>query len=175
MPAEESNDELNLVSFKEFVDIVSKLSRFQKTQDKEGYRNWYLMLLPTQQALVLLYNQLVKERKKVPVDWDAVFQKASAQFAMSETDLRGLKTSVQRMQDILIRVQQAIRSAMAVSQSPQSVQAIYSQVVALLADEKSKSEKKTALKMLLLQVPEQKPKDILRDALMDVIDRLAGN
>jgi hypothetical protein len=149
-----------LFFIRSYASILGKISSFNKAKDMEAYKKWYLELKPRQKAVVKINSLLLAEKKGVEVNWGNEILNCSVALNENKNDLYALTSEIKLYSKIIQKIKYLLANQNP-PLLPAEVSNIYSQSIIILNDENSMDEKKAAIKILLLQIPDENSRKIL--------------
>lgn len=159
-------------TFRSYAQWLGQMSKFQKAKDQAGYQAWFQGLEPKGKICLTLYNLIMREIKGVPVDWATEIHNIINRTRAEVPVIEKIKSEVMAYRQVLTEIQQALQAANAAGLAPAQTSALYGQLVTLFENAGTVAEKKTALKMLLLQVVQPGAKSALTGRLEALIGTL---
>lgn len=161
-----SNSVPKQVSFKEFVQLVNTISKFNKNKDMKAYNEWFMKLSPRFRASIHINQFFAKEQKGGEVDWDKQLKAIASQLYFEEKIIKKTKSEVTKYRPVLISLHTALQKL------PNEGRQLYSHLVSLLDEEIEPDKKKNELKMILLQLTQPELKEKLLNEVSELIDKI---
>lgn len=162
------------ITFRAFVQVVNTVGRFIKAQDQAGYAKYYQSLPAIQQAAYTYYTLFQKEAQGQAVAWSEEIHKVMQRAKVDAGAANKLKDEVESYR----KVSQALSRALAAGQQKgmpgQLAQTLYPQLISIFENTGNLGEKRTALKMSLLQVAVPAAKEAISGILAPQLEELQG-
>jgi hypothetical protein len=162
------------ISFRAFVQVINTVGRFIRAKDKEGYAKYYSALQPIHQAAYTYYTLYQKEAQQQPVEWPAEIHKVMQRAKIDAGAANKLKDEVEAYRTVSQSLSRALATAQQKGVPGQLAQGLYPQLVTIFENSGNLGEKRTALKMSLLQVTVPAAKEAITQILTEQLEALAG-
>ena len=154
------------ITFKEFTQVMSRISKFSREQDIKSYNAWTASLQPSLKALVSFNRLLSQESKGEKIEWKQQTSLIANYLNLEPKIIERLKYDFLLYRGVLTDFYRIIQA------SPPAVRGSYQQLISLLSKEEPPEVKKNSLKIALLQFEEENVKLKLEKELGTLIDRL---
>ncbi|MCX7631833.1 MAG: hypothetical protein N2Z22_00720 [Turneriella sp.] len=161
------------ISFRNFVSIINTVARYVRAQDQQGYAKYYASLPPVHQVAYNFYTLFQKSAQQQEVNWADELQKAMQRAQLDAACANKLKDEVEAYRKVAQSLQRALAAGQQKGMPAQLAQSIYPQLVTIFENNGSLAEKRTALKMCLLQVTEPTAKEAMSGILLSQLEELA--
>lgn len=162
------------ISFRDFVGVTNTVSRFVKAKDQTGYAKYYGGLSPVKQSAYTFFALFQKASQQQAVDWSSEIHKVMQRSGFDAGQANKLKDEVEAYRDVHNAIQRSLMAAQQKGMPPQLTQSLYGQLVTIFENSGSLSEKRTALKMSLLQVTQPQAKELISQSLSAKLEELEG-
>lgn len=162
------------LSFRNFVQIVNTVSRYIKAGDQAGYAKFYQSLPPIQQSAYTYYTLFQKEAQQQQIPWSDEIHKVMQRAKVDAGIANKLKDEVEAYRKVSLTLSRALAAAQQKGMPPQLAQSLYPQLVTIFENSGALAEKRTALKMSLLQVVQPEAKEAISQILNQQLEELAG-
>lgn len=160
------------ITFRNYAQYMGQMNRYQKAKDQAGYQAWFQTLDAKAKICLTLYNLIMKELKGMPVDWPTEMHNIINRTRAEVVIIEKIKEETVAYRKVISEIQLALQAAGAAGLPPAQTSALYGQLVTLFENSGTMAEKKTALKMLLLQVAQPAAKTALTGRLDVLINSL---
>lgn len=162
------------ISFRNFVTVINTIARFVKAQDQQGYAKYYASLPAIQQAAYTYYTLFQKQAQQQEVQWSEEIHKVMQRAQLDAGAANKLKDEVEAYRKVAQTIQRALALGQQKGMPPQLAQSLYPQLVSIFENSGNLAEKRTALKMSLLQVTVPAAKEAITELLAPQLEELAG-
>lgn len=162
------------ISFRNFVAVINTVARFIKAQDRQGYAKYYGSLPAIQQAAYTYYTLFQKAAQQQDVAWSDEIHKVMQRAKLDAGAANKLKDEVEAYRKVAQSIQRALAAGQQKGMPPQLAQTLYPQLVTIFENTGNLAEKRTALKMSLLQVTVIPAKEAITEILTGQLEELAG-
>ena len=162
------------ISFRAFVQVVNTVGRFMKAQDQAGYAKYYQSLPATQQSAYTYYTLFQKEAQGQSVSWSDEIHKVMQRAKIDAGAANKLKDEVEAYRKVSQSLSRALAAGQQKGMPPQLAQSLYGQLVGIFENTGNLAEKRTALKMSLLQVTVPAAKEAITSILAPQLEELQG-
>lgn len=162
------------LSFRNFVAVINTVSRFVKAQDQQGYAKYYAGLPAVQQSAYTFYTLLQKAAQQQSVDWSGEIHKVMQRAQLDAGQANKLKDEVEAYRKVSQSLSRALAAGQQKGMPPQLAQSLYPQLITIFENNGNLAEKRTALKMSLLQVSVPAAKDAITEILAPQLEELVG-
>jgi hypothetical protein len=161
------------ISFRSFVSVINTVARYIKAKDQQGYAKYYSSLPAIQQAAYTYYTLFQKAAQQQDVAWADEIHKIMQRAKLDAGAANKLKDEVEAYRKVAQSIQRALAAGQQKGMPPQLAQSLYPQLVTIFENTGNLAEKRTALKMSLLQVTVQAAKDAITEILAPLLEELA--
>jgi hypothetical protein len=161
------------LTFRNFVQIVNTVGRFMKMGDQQGYAKYYGTLPPVQQAAYTYYTLFQKAAQQQDVAWSDEIHKVMQRCKLDAGQANKLKDEVEAYRQVAQTIQRALAAAQQKGMPAPLAQSLYPQLVTIFENTGGLAEKRTALKMSLLQVTVPAAKEAITAMLTALLEELA--
>ncbi|MBV6494336.1 MAG: hypothetical protein LDLANPLL_02368 [Turneriella sp.] len=162
------------ITFRAFVQIINAISRYIKQQDKAGYAKFYQSLSPLNQSAYTYYTLFQKEAQGQSVSWSEEIHKVMQRANLDAGAANKLKDEVEAYRKVSQSLSRALATGQQKGMDASLTQGLYGQLVAIFENSGNLAEKRTALKMSLLQVTAQSAKEAITQILAPQLEELEG-
>lgn len=162
------------ITFRIFIQVVNTVGRYIKAQDQAGYAKYYQGLPPLQQAAYTYYTLFQKEAAQQQVNWSDEIFKVMQRTKADAGVANKLKDEVESYRKVSLTVSKALSVGQQKGMPPQLAQTLYPQLVSIFENSGNIAEKRTALKMSLLQVTQAPAKEAINALLSEQLEELVG-
>jgi len=161
------------LAFRNFVQIINTVGRFMKMGDQAGYAKYYGTLPPVQQAAYTFYTLFQKAAQQQDVAWSEEIHKVMQRSKLDAGQANKLKDEVEAYRKVAQTIQRALAAAQQKGMPAPLAQSLYPQLVTIFENTGALAEKRTALKMSLLQVTVPAAKEAITGILATQLEELA--
>ncbi len=161
------------LTFRNFVMIVNSVGRYMKMGDQAGYAKFYQSLPPIQQAAYTYYTLFQRAAQQQDVAWSDEIHKVMQRAKVDAGQANKLKDEVEAYRKVAQSIQRALAAGQQKGMPAQLAQGIYPQLVSIFENAGALAEKRTALKMSLLQVTVPAAKEAITAILSEQLEELA--
>lgn len=162
------------ITFRAFVQVVNTVARYIKAADQAGYAKFYQSLPPVQQAAYTYYTLFQKAAQQQDVAWSDEIHKVMVRAKIDAGAANKLKDEVESYRKVSLSLSRALAAGQQRGMPPQLAQTLYPQLISIFENTGSLAEKRTALKMSLLQVIQPEAKEAITQILSPQLEELAG-
>ncbi len=162
------------IPFRAFVQVVNTVARYIKAADQAGYAKFYQSLTPVQQAAYTYYTLFQKAAQQQDVAWSEEIHKIMVRAKIDAGAANKLKDEVEAYRKVSLSLSRALAAGQQKGMPPQLAQTLYPQLISIFENTGSLGEKRTALKMSLLQVIQPEAKEAITQILGPQLEELAG-
>lgn len=160
------------ISFRNCIAVVNTVARFLRAQDQKGYARYYASLPVKQQAAYTFYTLFQKAAQQQEIAWPDEMQKIMHRAKLDAGSAHKLRDEVEAYRRVAQSLQRALAAGQQKGMSPQLAQSLYPQLVAIFENSGNLEEKRTALKMSLLQVATLPAKEAIGEILAAQLEEL---
>ncbi|MDH5720164.1 MAG: hypothetical protein OEZ13_06005 [Spirochaetia bacterium] len=157
--------------FKNYVSLLSMVSKYTRANDKEGYQKWYASLAPLHKTVLSLNNLQKREERGENINWNDIVSKMSGQFKVPLDKIQKIKYENQSYAIILKEIQQTLRKFQPQGLDPSISQALYGQLINLFENKDSYNIKKSELKIILLQISNAQIREPIETAFFELLTK----
>jgi hypothetical protein len=162
------------MTFRTFVQVVNTVARYIKAQDQAAYAKYYQSLPPIQQAAYTYYTLFQKEAQGQSVAWSEEIHKVMQRAQIDAGAANKLKDEVEAYRKVSTSLSRALAAGQQKGMPPQLAQSLYGQLIGIFENNGNLAEKRTALKMSLLQVTVAAAKEGITSILGPQLEELQG-
>jgi Mn-dependent DtxR family transcriptional regulator len=162
------------ITFRAFIQVINTVARFIKAQDQAGYAKYYQSLPAMQQAAYTYYTFFQKEAQGQSVAWSEEIHKVMQRAQIDAGAANKLKDEVESYRKVSLSLSRALAAGQQKGMPPQLAQTLYGQLVTIFENNGNLAEKRTALKMSLLQVTQAPAKEAITSILAPQLEELQG-
>lgn len=162
------------ITFRAFVQVVNTVARYIKAADQAGYAKYYQSLPAVQQAAYTYYTLFQKAAQQQDVAWSDEIHKVMVRAKIDAGAANKLKDEVEAYRKVSLSLSRALAAGQQRGMQPQLAQTLYPQLISIFENTGSLAEKRTALKMSLLQVIQPEAKEAITQILSPQLEELAG-
>ncbi|MBL8034377.1 MAG: hypothetical protein JNJ69_11780 [Leptospiraceae bacterium] len=161
------------ITFRTFVQIVNTVGRYVKAADQAGYAKFYQSLTPIQQSAYTYYTLFQKAAQQQDIAWSDEIHKVMQRAKVDAGVANKLKDEVEAYRKVSLTLSRALAAGQQKGMAPQLAQSLYPQLITIFENTGNLAEKRTALKMSLLQVTEPAAKEAITSILSAQLEELA--
>lgn len=161
------------ITFRTFVQIVNTVGRYVKAADQAGYAKFYQSLTPIQQSAYTYYTLFQKAAQQQDIAWSDEIHKVMQRAKVDAGVANKLKDEVEAYRKVSLTLSRALSAGQQKGMAPQLAQSLYPQLITIFENTGNLAEKRTALKMSLLQVTEPAAKEAITSILSAQLEELA--
>jgi len=162
------------ITFRAFVQIVNTVGRYMKAQDQAGYAKYYQSLNPVQQSAYTYYTLFQKEAAQQQISWSDEIYKIMQRAKFDAGVANKLKDEVESYRTVTQTISKSLQVGQQKGMPPQLAQTLYPQLIQIFENSGNLAEKRTALKMSLLQVTVPAAKEAITSLLSTQLEELQG-
>ena len=154
------------ISFKEYVQLSNKRSKFVKSKDEQGYQSWLSELEPRLRVCVIINQLLAKEQNAQEINWERQMSSMSDQLYLELNKIKKIKHESGIYREVLSSLHGLLQKL------PGETSGLYPQLILLLDKRENIDSKKSALKIMLLQITDPASREKLFTEIVKLLDRL---
>jgi hypothetical protein len=179
----EQTQKSDLINFYSYYKLISKLSAFQRQQDKSTYQNWLKRdAQPLDKTIVAIRNNMAKEKKGNLVDWASIEKSLEEKFGILTSEVAGIRAQMadyDKARAMLLRLQKRVIDHCMKSKidARPYFKKIIDDLIHLFEKKDNLDRKKRSLKTTLFQINHSGVKNLIEKAAtqeLEILVKLYG-
>ena len=154
------------ISFKEYAQLANKQSKFIKNKDDQGYQSWLSELEPRLRACVIISQLLSKEQNAQEINWERQMSSMSDHLYLELDKIKKIKHESGIYREVLSSLHDLLQKL------PGETSGLYPQLILLFDKRDNIDSKRSALKIMLLQITAPASREKLFTEIVKLLDRL---